>query len=85
MRKVLENGGSAYIVVNRSPDKKIKITRAIVHPRYGKPELNFEGKPHAVAAYDVGLLHTDENAPKSSNSNVAGSWRNSIPATVSVI
>jgi hypothetical protein len=64
VREVLENGGSAYIVVNRSPDKKIKITRAVVHPRYGKPELNFEGKSHAVAAYDVGLLHTDENAPK---------------------
>ena len=64
VREVLENGGSAYIVVNRSPDKKIKITRAVVHPRYGKPELNFEGKSHAVPAYDVGLLHTDENAPK---------------------
>lgn len=64
VREVLEKGGSAYIVVNRSPDKKIKITRAVVHPRYGKPELNFEGKPHAVPAYDVGLLHTDENAPK---------------------
>jgi hypothetical protein len=54
---------------------KIKITRAIVHPHCGKPELNFEGKPHAVAAYEVGLLHTDENAR---------SWRNSIPANVSV-
>lgn len=61
--EVLQNGGSAYIVINRQPDLKLKITRAIVHPRYGKPELNFEGKSHAVPAYDVGLLYVDQDAP----------------------
>ncbi len=62
--EVIQNGGSAYIVINRNPDKKIRITRAVVHPRYEKTELNFEGKQPAVAAYDVGLLHTDESAPR---------------------
>lgn len=64
VRDVLAQGGSAYVVINRSPDKKLKITQAVVHPKYGKPELNFEGKPHAVPAYDVGLLYVDEDAPK---------------------
>lgn len=64
VRDVLARGGSAYIVVNRQATKKLKITRAIAHPRYGKPELNFEGKPTAVEGYDVGLLYVDEDAPK---------------------
>ncbi len=63
-KEVLENGGSVYLVINRNPDKKMKITRAIIHPRYDKEELNFEGKPHAAPAYDVGLLYTDDTAPK---------------------
>lgn len=62
--EVLAKGGSAYVVINRMPDRKLKITRAVVHPRYEKPELNFEGKQTAVPAYDVGLLHVDEDAPK---------------------
>ncbi|HYC71220.1 MAG TPA: trypsin-like peptidase domain-containing protein [Opitutaceae bacterium] len=64
VQEVLANGGSAYVVINRSPDKKLKIVQAVVHPRYEKPELNFEGKQQAVPAYDVGLLYVDEDAPK---------------------
>lgn len=64
VREVLANGGSAYVVINRSPDKKLKIVQAVVHPKYEKRELNFEGKEHAVPAYDVGLLYVDEPAPK---------------------
>lgn len=64
VKQVLENGGSVYLVINRNPDKKMKITQAIIHPRYDKEELNFEGKPHAAPAYDVGLLYTDDTAPK---------------------
>lgn len=64
VRDVLANGGSAYVVINRSPDKKLKIVQAVVHPKYEKRELNFEGKEHAVPAYDVGLLYVDEAAPK---------------------
>jgi len=61
---VLDHGGAAYLVINRHPDIKLKIVKSVVHPRYEKPELNFEGKQVAVPAYDVGLLYTDENAPK---------------------
>ena len=64
VKEVLDNGGSAYLVINRFPDKKLKINKAVVHPRYDKQELNFEGKGHAAPAYDVGLLYTDETAPK---------------------
>ena len=64
VKEVLDNGGSAYLVINRNPDKKLKITKAVIHPRYDKEELNFEGKPHAAPAYDVGLLYTDDTAPK---------------------
>lgn len=64
VRDVLAKGGSAFIVINRNADRKLRITRAVVHPRYDKPERNFEGKEVAVPAYDVGLLHVDEDAPK---------------------
>lgn len=64
VRDVLAQGGSAYVVINRSPDRKLKIVQALVHPKYEKTELNFEGKEHAVPAYDVGMLYVDEDAPK---------------------
>lgn len=64
VREVLAAGGSAYVVINRSPDKKLKIVQAVVHPKYEKKELNFEGKEQAVPSYDVGLLYVDEEAPK---------------------
>jgi hypothetical protein len=63
-KQVLDNGGAVFLVINRNPDKKLKVTKAVIHPRYDKEELNFEGKPHAAPAYDVGLLYTDDTAPK---------------------
>lgn len=62
--ELLKNGGSAYIAVNRRPDLRLKITRAVVHPRYGKEETNFEGKKQPVLSYDVGLLYVQGEAPK---------------------
>ena len=62
--ELLGKGGSVYLVINRNPDRKLKVIKAVYHPRYDKEELNFEGKPQAVPAYDVGLLYTDETAPK---------------------
>jgi hypothetical protein len=64
--EVLKEGGAAYIVINRTTDKKLRITKAVTHPKYGSREINFEGKPHALegASYDVGLLYVDEDAPK---------------------
>ena len=60
---VLDKGGSAFVVLNRHPDRHIRILSAKIHPRYGEKELNFEGKTPAVPAYDVGLLRTEESAP----------------------
>ncbi|MCW5549300.1 MAG: FHA domain-containing protein [Opitutaceae bacterium] len=62
--ELLKNSGSAYIAVNRRPDLRLKITRAVVHPRYGKEETNFEGKKQPVLSYDVGLLYVQGEAPK---------------------
>jgi hypothetical protein len=60
----LKRGGQAYIAINRRPDLRLKITRAVVHPRYMKPDQNFEGKPPSAIPYDVGLLYVEGQAPK---------------------
>lgn len=60
----LKRGGQVYIAINRRPDLRLKVTRAVVHPRYGKPERNFEGKEPAAITYDVGLLYVEGRAPK---------------------
>ncbi len=64
--EVLAKGGAAYIVINRTTDKKLRIIKAVIHPKYGSHEINFEGKGHALegASYDVGLLYVEEDAPK---------------------
>jgi S1-C subfamily serine protease len=64
--KMLKEGVAVYVVINRTTDKRLRVTRAVVHPKYGKDEINFEGKPHALRGigYDVGLLFVDEDAPK---------------------
>ena len=64
VQKVLAKGGACFLVINRHPDSKLHVTRAVVHPRYGKDEVSFDGKPMAVPGYDVGLLYTEEKAPK---------------------
>ena len=60
----LKRGGQVYIAINRRSDLRLKVTRAVVHPRYAKPEKNFEGKEPAAITYDVGLLYVEGRAPK---------------------
>jgi len=64
--EMLKKGIAVYVVINRTTDKRLRVTKAVVHPKYGKDEFNFEGKPHALRGigYDVGLLYVDEDAPK---------------------
>jgi len=64
--EMLKKGIAVYVVINRTTDKRLRVTKAVVHPKYGKDEFNFEGKPHALRGigYDVGLLFVDEDAPK---------------------
>lgn len=63
VEKILASGNACFLVVNRNPDIKLRITRARTHPRYGQNEINPEGQSHAVSGYDVGLLYTEERAP----------------------
>ena len=64
--EMLKKGIAVYVVINRTTDKRLRVTKAVIHPKYGKDEFNFEGKPHALRGigYDVGLLYVDEDAPK---------------------
>ena len=69
---LLKKGGAAYVVINKHPDLKFRVTAAITHPKYvteaarlagaGLP-LNMDGKPQSVGAYDVGLLQVDGDPP----------------------
>src|SRR5258708_972847 len=47
VKEVLDNGGSVYLVINRNPDKKLKVTKAVIHPRYDKEHLHLHGQQHA--------------------------------------
>ena len=59
IREVLAKGGSAYIALNKNPEKKFRIIEAITHPKYQKVGANFEGRRPAVPTYDVGILKID--------------------------
>ena len=61
--EALKKGQSAYLVINKQPEKKLRIVKAVIHPKYQKAGVNFEGKEAAAGSYDVGLLYTDEDAP----------------------
>lgn len=61
--EVLRDGGTAFIVINRNGELRLRITGTRLHPRYGKSLLGFNGKEPAVPAFDVGLLLTEQAAP----------------------
>lgn len=57
--EVLAKGGTAYVVLNRNPDRRFRILKATTHPRYEKTPANLDGRRPAVPSYDVGLLHVE--------------------------
>jgi len=61
--EILEKGGHVYVVLNKHPDKKFEITRAVVHPGYESDHKNMDGRETAVPANDVGLLVVREKLP----------------------
>ena len=61
--EILQRGGAAYVVLNKDPEKKFRITQAVVHPLYEGSHINFDGHESAVPAYDVGLLVVKEELP----------------------
>lgn len=59
IKEVLSKGGSAFIVLNKNPEKKFKITSATTHPQYQRVGANFEGRKPAIPTYDVGILEIE--------------------------
>jgi hypothetical protein len=60
---VLKDGGSAFLVVNRDGQRRLRIVGTRLHPRYTREGINFEGRESAVPGYDVGMLLTEADAP----------------------
>jgi V8-like Glu-specific endopeptidase len=69
---LIKSGGSAFVVINKNPDLRFRVKKAITHPKYYSrekmgqgvpPELNIDGKEASVGAYDVGLLIVDGDPP----------------------
>jgi S1-C subfamily serine protease len=63
VRDALAKGGTAFIIINKNPDQRYKITSAEPHPKFGRKIVNGEGKDPAVPPFDVGLLTVAESLP----------------------
>lgn len=63
VQESLAKGGTTFIVINRHPEIRFRVTKAVVHPKFGEPLENAVGRKPAVAAYDVGLLYVDAEVP----------------------
>jgi hypothetical protein len=61
--EALTNGFAAFIVLNKNPEKKFRVTEAIVHPRFKEKLLGIEGKDPVVPVCDLGLLLVDAPVP----------------------
>lgn len=61
--KFLEQGHSAFVILNKNPEQKFRVTKAVIHPKYDKPLSNVDGKEPAIPAYDVGLLYVEGTVP----------------------
>lgn len=59
----LREGGSVFIALNKQPEKKYRVIKAISHPDYNKPLKNSQGKDSTAGTYDVGLLIVKESCP----------------------
>ncbi|HOS76375.1 MAG TPA: serine protease, partial [Verrucomicrobiota bacterium] len=71
--EALSNGWGAFIVLNKHPERKFRVTEARVHPRFNQRLVSIEGKEPAVPAYDIGLLRVDEPVPN--RFRVAPDWK----------
>jgi hypothetical protein len=58
-KEYMAKGLPVYVVINKNPDLRYTVTRAISHPKYGGPGPNSDGRPPAVGGYDVGILEVD--------------------------
>ncbi len=58
-KQYMAQGLPVYVVINKNPDLRYTVTRAISHPKYGDPGPNSAGRPAAIGGYDVGILEVD--------------------------
>ncbi len=56
---VLAQGGAAYVVLNKHPETKLRITKAVSHPRYQSAGPAADGRAPFGLSYDVGVLKVD--------------------------
>lgn len=54
--EVMAAGGSAYILLNKHPEQKFRITKAVSHPRYQSAAPTADGRQPFGHSYDVGVL-----------------------------
>lgn len=56
--------GAVFIVINQRPDSKLRVSRAVVHPKYGQNTISADKRKPAVPPYDVGLLYVEQPVAK---------------------
>jgi hypothetical protein len=68
----IASGGAVFIVLNKHPEMRFRVKKAITHPGYyglakmaagEKSRLNLDGKVESIGAFDVGLLVVEEDPP----------------------
>ncbi len=60
--RVLKDGGTVYVAVNKRPDQRFRVKDATFHPGYLRNEVSVDGKQPVTTPYDVGLLMIEGTA-----------------------
>lgn len=61
--EAIRQGAVIHVVLNRNPEKKFRVTRAVAHADFAEEGLAPDGRPSAVPINDVGLLEVDGKLP----------------------
>jgi V8-like Glu-specific endopeptidase len=59
VKEYMAKGLPVYVIINKHPDLRYPVKRAISHPHYGGPGPNADGRQPAVGGYDVGVLEVE--------------------------
>lgn len=59
IEQLLEAGGQAYVIPNKSRGTYFTVTAAATHPSYPFSAPNPQGRPPTGGPYDIGVLHID--------------------------
>lgn len=63
VKPYMAKGLPVYVVINKHPNLRFRITKAVTHPRYSSVGQNAAGRDPAGGSYDVGILEVDGNIP----------------------